>query len=41
MTMREENLRGGGKWETMNFFGVALLGQTNLINCFLHPILSS
>ena len=24
MTMREENLHAGGKWETMNFLGVAL-----------------
>ena len=23
MTMREENLHAGGKWETMNFVGVA------------------
>jgi len=24
MTMWEENLHAGGKWETMNFLGVAL-----------------
>jgi len=27
MTMREENLHAGGKWETMNFLGVALPNQ--------------
>ena len=24
MTMQEEDLHAGGKWETMNFLGVAL-----------------
>ena len=24
MTMQEENLHAGGKWETINFLGVAL-----------------
>jgi len=28
--MREENLHAGGKWETMNFLGVALKLQAHM-----------
>jgi len=31
MTMREENLHAGGKWETMNFLGVALWAMLHCI----------
>jgi len=31
--MQEENLHAGGKWETMNFLGVALhISMTNILN---------
>ena len=46
MAMREENLHAGGKWETMNFVGVALhteargkVRHTYLITRKMHMVL--
>ena len=36
--MREENLHAGGKWETMNFLGVALLPTAALISAMCYII---
>jgi len=39
MTIREENIHAGGKWETMNFLGVALHLLSSVRDKIMDPVL--